>query len=174
MIGPLGMSTHTVKHKLRPLQNEDAPRMFEWLKDKEVTRYLTLNTNNSTLEDTLHYIDTARDESCNLHRAIVNEDDLYLGTVSLKCIDHTKGQAEYAIAMHSSAIGTGAAAAGSKMILALAFDELGLSRVYLNVLSDNQRAVKLYNKLGFVYTHSTTKTINGEYKEALWYEIVAP
>ena len=72
--------------------------------------------------------------------------------------------------MHPSALGTGAAAEGSRQILRLAFEELGLRRVYLNVLEENRRAVKFYNKIDFRYTHATEMEFKGENKTLLWYE----
>lgn len=68
---------------------------------------------------------------------MVDENDEYLGTVSLKCIDTTAGTAEYAISMRSCAHGSGAAADGTREILKVAFDKLHLNGVYLNVLADN-------------------------------------
>lgn len=157
---------------IRPLQEKDTERMVEWLKDEDVTRYLTIGGADSNVESTLEFIQKSKNDTDNLHRAIVGENDDYLGTVSLKNTDRTKGEAEYAIAMHPNAMGTGAAAAGTKLILALAFDELSLKRIYLNVLRVNQRAVKFYYKLGFKYTHSTISNYGGEEAELVWYEVV--
>jgi len=156
------------KFYIRPLQEKDSAPMVEWLTNNDVTKYLTIGGSNSNIESTLEFIRKSADESKNLHRAITDENDNYLGTVSLKNI--AKKEAEYAIAMHHNAQGTGAAAAGSKLILDLAFNKLNLHRVYLNVLRINQRAVKFYDKLGFNYTHSTVSTYSGEESELVWYE----
>ena len=157
---------------LRPLEEKDAAPMVEWLTNEDVTKYLSIGGDGANIESTLAFIHMSRDESINLHRAIVDANDKYLGTVSLKNIDNAKKEAEYAIAMHHEAIGTGAAACGSKLIIALAFEQLNLQRVYLNVLRVNQRAVRFYDKLGFVYTHSTTTVYDGAEVEMVWYEIV--
>lgn len=157
--------------KLRPLEEKDAVLMLEWMHDEDVTRYLRLNVKDSTLDDAIRFINNAKDEKVNLHRAIVDYRDCYLGTVSLKNIDCTKMEAEYAIVMHPSSIGIGAASAASRMIIKLAFEELKLVRVYLNVLKNNQRAIKLYEKIGFCYTHSNNIIFRGENAELVWYEI---
>jgi len=48
--------------------------------------------------------------------------------------------------------------------------ELQLNRVYLNVLQENKRAVKLYEKISFKYTHTTEIKFHGEMKMLDWYE----
>ena len=57
------------------------------------------------------------------------------------------------------------------MIVRLAYTQLGLERVYLNVLRVNQRAIKFYNKIGFRYTHSSSKLFGGYEEELMWYEV---
>ena len=48
-----------------------------------------------------------------------------------------------------SAQGQGFAYAATNLALKIAFDQLDLIEVYLEVLSDNQRAISLYQKIGF-------------------------
>jgi RimJ/RimL family protein N-acetyltransferase len=86
-----------------------------------------------------------------MHLAIVDEKDYYLGTISLKEIDHAAKNAEYAISTRASAHGTGAALQATREILRIAFEELHLDRVYLNVLDENSRANRFYQKCGFRY-----------------------
>jgi diamine N-acetyltransferase len=155
---------------IRPLSISDANRMIEWMHNEEVTRYLKLHGATASFEDAISFIENAKDESANIHRAIVDQNDIYLGTVSLKNIDLIKKEAEYAIAMHPDGIGTGASKAGTELILKLAFEDLKLNRIYLNVLSDNVRAVKFYYKLGFVLYDKTKISFKGKEKVLLWFE----
>lgn len=155
---------------LRPLCLDDADRMLEWMRDSDITRYLRIGGPDTKRETVEGFIRSCVDERENLHRAVVSADGEYLGTVSLKHIDHEKKEAEYAISMHPSALGTGASAAASTLIVKLAFEELGLERVYLNVLEENLRAVKFYRKFGFKYTHTTDLDVGGEQKPLLWFE----
>lgn len=157
---------------LRKLNENDAPKMLEWLSNSDITRYLSIGDRTYAIEDAQNYIKSAQNEETNVHRAIVNENDEYLGTVSLKNVNKDKQEAEYAIAMHPSAIGTGAAAVATQAIIDLAFEQLGLRRVYLNVYRVNARAVSFYERFGFAYTHSTTEAFRGEDLELMWYEIV--
>lgn len=158
-------------YTLRPLAAKDAPRMVEMMHDSVTTRYLQIGGPGYALDTAVGFIAGTADESVNLHRAVVDEEDVYQGSVSLKHIDLEKKEAEYAISMHPEAQGKGAAKAASAGILDIARG-LGLTRVYLNVLVENQRANRFYQKFGFRFTHSTTMVFHGEEKALNWYEQV--
>ena len=61
--------------------------------------------------------------------------------------------------MRKCAIGKGIAKYATEEILNIAFNDLNLNKVYLNVLSSNIRAIKFYEKFGFSF--------EGEFKEHL-------
>ena len=156
-------------YSLRPLMEKDGLRMVEMMHDAVTTQYLQIGGPSYTLETALGFIAITADETENLHRAVVDGDDVYQGSVSLKHIDPVKKEAEYAISMHPQAQGKGAAKAGSKGILDIAWS-LGLNRVYLNVLEENERANRFYQKFGFCYTHTTDFEFRGQIKRLNWYE----
>jgi diamine N-acetyltransferase len=160
------------KLHIRKLEKKDAIRMLEWMHDETVTCYLAQNFAEKTLEDCENFIDSSnKDESLNVHRAICDDKDMYLGTVSLKHINITDKNAEYAISMHGDSIGTGASAFGTKQILTYAFEELKLEKVYLNVIPSNVRAKKFYNKMGFELEGIAKKhiCIKGKLEDLEWY-----
>ena len=166
------LSISAPKFSLRPLKEKDAPRMLEWMNDPDSTQFLRIGDRVYTLDDTLTFIKEASDESKDYHRAIVNNRDDYLGTISLKNIDYDKKEAEYAIAMHPSARSTGAALWASYNIFVAAFLVLMLKRVYLNVRQDNIRAIKFYSKLKqFGLVEMKTHPLSDELSSLKWYEI---
>lgn len=158
-----------LEYKLRPLQPADADRMVEMMHDGQTIRYLQIGGSTYTKDTALRFIGQTGDESKHLHRAVVDAENVYQGTISLKNIDPQKGDAEYAISMHPAAQGKGAAAAATELILALAFRDLGLKTVYLNVLEENRRANRFYQKVGFRFTHTTDFSFRGENKTLNWY-----
>ena len=157
--------------KLRPLQEKDAPYMLEWMTDPAITRFFRFDAAEMSLEKCLAFICGAGEQQDCRHYAIVNEADEYLGTISLKEI--AGGSAEYAISTRACAHGTGAAMAATQMLLSIAFGELGLRRVYLNVLEENGRANAFYQKAGFHFTHKEENALvlRGASKNLNWYEI---
>lgn len=159
--------------KIRRLEEKDAPLMLEWMQDQELVKFLSKDFSHMELSDCCSFIQSSREDGENIHRAICNEKDEYLGTVSLKQIDKRNKNAEYAIALRRKALGTGASRTGTEEILKVAFEELGLHRVYLNVIGDNVRADRFYEKMAFRCegTFREHMFLNGRYLDLKWYGI---
>lgn len=145
--------------------------MLEWMTDPAITRYFRFDASDMSIEKCLAFIRGAGESQNCRHYAIVNETDEYLGTISLKDIHN--GNAEYAISTRSCSHGTGAAMEATRQLLHIAFYELGLHQVYLNVLAENGRANAFYRKAGFRFTHKEENAlqVRGEMKDLNWYEI---
>jgi len=139
---------------LRKLEEGDAPLMLEWMHDPSVVEKLYTDFASKTLADARDFIawsranfpepETGRGD---LHLAIADDGDEYLGTVSLRRIG--EGTAEFAITIRKSAMGTGAGWFGMSEILKKGFAEYGLQRVYWCVSPENERAVRFYRKHDF-------------------------
>jgi len=158
--------------RLRKLEQKDAERMLEWMHDPQVNHVFAAPFASFTIEKVRAFIERANEERQeNLHLACVDENDEYQGTISLKNISKENQNAEYAVSFRRSAHGTGAAAYATKEILRIAFEELGLCRVYLYVLSINPRANRFYQKAGFVHEGTLRSHVmhNGALCDEIWY-----
>ena len=93
----------------------------------------------------------------------------------LENIDFENKNAEYAISLHMDAIGKGYAKFATNAILDIAFNKLKLNRVYLNVLSKNIRAIKFYEKYGFIFEGESKEHLfhKGNFESLRWYRILA-
>lgn len=158
---------------LRRLEKKDIPFMLEWMHDEEINQGFQKPFLQATDEDALAFIRNSFDEE-NRHFAFVNEQDEYLGTISLKHISHVNDKAEYAVVARKCAQGTGAAKKATEELLHYAFTELGLHKVYLSVLSENIRAQRFYEKCGFQREGLEVDAvkINGKYHDHIWYGIL--
>ncbi len=160
--------------RLRDLQQKDAAPMLQWMHDPFVVEKLQTDFAKKTMEDCMNFIANSRDEK-NVHLAIVNEDDAYLGTVSLKHI--TGDAAEFAITIGRAAMGTGCAIWAMHEILQMGFEQYSLQRIYWCVAKDNKRALRFYDKNVFprVEAESLGK-IEGYTPEQIsayvWYQVV--
>lgn len=156
---------------LRLLEKKDALGMLEWLQDSEITQYFSFG-NKHTLQSVESYIEQAQNNSLNLHFAIVDLNDQYLGTISLKNINYSMGQAEYAIVLRKNFIGKGYASEASELLFRKAYFELKLKKIYLTVLDSNIHAIKRYVKMGFVRQEGQFFTFEKEGKvlTQLYYE----
>lgn len=131
---------------LRELRSEDAPLMLEWMHDPDCVSLLQSDFMSKTEDDCLRFIAYARQTREDLHLAIADETDTYMGTVSLKHIDRDAGRAEFAISIRRCAMGTGISAGAMAEIIRMGLEELGLREVYWCVAPENRRAVRFYDK----------------------------
>lgn len=90
--------------RLRDLEQRDATRMLAWMHDQSVVEKLQTNFAVKTLDDCREFIKNSKSDN-NIHLAIVDDNDLYMGTVSLKHI--TDKKAEFAITVCKAAMGKG-------------------------------------------------------------------
>ncbi|NLI92066.1 MAG: GNAT family N-acetyltransferase [Peptococcaceae bacterium] len=157
--------------RLRKLELKDKNGMLEWIKCPEINRYFQFNPETINLDSLTEFIKQSHHDPNNKHYAIVNNEDEYLGTISLKNIDCKNGNAEYAISLRKEAIGKGISQTATDRIMRIAFLELSLHKIYLNVISENIRAIRFYEKYGFTFEGEFTEQINskGEYKNLRWY-----
>lgn len=157
---------------LRKLEQKDVPYMMEWMQDPGIICNFRANFGAMTEKDVIEFVNNSfTDENKNF--AIVDEHDEYMGTISLKHISDTDKNAEYAIVTRRKAHGTGMAYDATKEIIKYAFEELGLHRVYLNVLEENERANRFYEKAGFTYEGKFKDHLflDNTYKNLNWYGI---
>jgi len=134
------------KFMLRTLKEKDALLMYEWMHDKDVVENLKTDFQTKTIENCQSFIRNSLKDDKNIHYAIINEQDEYLGTVSLKNINNTNSCAEFAITIRKSAMGTGCSTYAIKEIIRKGFEELNLKYIYWYVDTKNKRAIKFYDK----------------------------
>ena len=144
---------------LRRLELRDAPLMLEWMHDPSVVEHLHANFLSKTAEDCERFIANSHADETNLHLAIADESDVYQGTVSLK--DIHDGTAEFAITIRAAAMGKGVSAAAMKEIIRIGFEETGLNSVFWCVSPENKRAVRFYEKNGYVRVPPGRLSIRG-------------
>jgi len=136
---------------LRPLEEDDLDRCLCWINDGEILSRLGRRCPMSrTLEREWLLGQYKRDDHLNL--AIVLKDgDRHIGNCGFNTIDYINRNAEFGILIgDSEAWGEGYGPEAARLILKHGFEELGLHRVMLEVYSNNPRAVRAYEKVGFV------------------------
>lgn len=159
--------------KLRKLDLKDSILMLEWMHDESVVKHLQANFKEKSLEDCQKFIIASDDTRKNLNLAIVDDEDNYMGTVSLKNIENN--EAEFAITIRKVAMGKGYSAYGMRKIIKIGFEELNLKRVFWCVNPINVRAVKFYDKNGYKRVNMRETKVKGytqsQIDEYLWYEV---
>lgn len=133
---------------LRKLELEDAPLMLEWMHDKLAVKDLQANFAEKSLADCESFIKNSHIDKENLHLAIVDETDTYMGTVSLKHIVPAIS-AEFAIAVRKCAMGKGFSKYAMAEMIRIGIGEMKLKNIYWFVSPNNKRAIRFYDKNGY-------------------------
>lgn len=161
--------------KVRNLKICDAHYMLEWMHDLNVIQWMQIDFANKSFEDCKNFIKTSiKNEEKNIHRAIVNDDDIYMGTVSLKHI--TSDEAELAIVLRSVAMGKGFSGYAMEEIIKIGFEKRFLKRIYWCVSKKNERAINFYDKSGYHRVSSTLLNPMSDYTPEqigsyIWYMV---
>jgi len=138
--------------RLRPLSMEDVDHVLTWINDPEVTRTLMTGRYPMTREAERKWIeDHAMPNSTEVMYVIEKLDGTYLGGIGFWHIRPVEHHAELGISIGvKSEWGKGYAREAMELMVTYGFDELNLHMIYLHVYADHERAVKLYESLGFV------------------------
>ena len=145
--------------------------MLEWMHDPSVVEYMQADFASKSLDDCIGFIHSSSDK--NAHFAVVDDQDKYMGTVSLKHI--TDNEAEFAITVRKVAMGKGISSFAMREIIEYGFNTLNLKSIYWCVNPENKRAVRFYDKNG--YTRIDKKEFSGGYtpeqiQQYIWYQIL--
>lgn len=138
---------------LRELTKDDIPVINKWRNDPALIAMLGAPfrfINNET--DDLWFENYMKHRDSQVRCAIVlKKSDRIAGLVNLTGIDSINRNCEFHIMIgDKSNRDKGIGTLATEMMLAHAFGNLNLHRVWLKVLEENKRAISVYEKLGFV------------------------
>lgn len=158
---------------LRRLKIDDGYHMLEWMHQPNVSIYFQEDFEHYDIDKVELFIRQSISKT-NKHFAIVDINDEYLGTISLKNIDYVNLNAEYAIVLRECAMHTGCSREATLELLEYGFNELGLNKIYLKVLANNTRAINFYKKMNFVQEGLFRKHIKKKdtFVDLYWYSIL--
>jgi RimJ/RimL family protein N-acetyltransferase len=136
---------------LRALEPGDVDREFQWVNDREVTRYLTIRYPMAKGEEERWLTNRPANDFRNTVFAIETRDGVHIGNCGLH-----DGQPENRRASLGIMIGdkdywsNGYGSDAIITLLRFGFHEMNLNRVWLHVYDFNERAQACYKKVGFV------------------------
>lgn len=148
--------------RLRPLERDDLPRSAAWLADPEVREGIALFMPLS-IEDETKWFEEMKKRDRELQILAIDARTpgaastgsahgwLHIGSMGLNEIDWRIRAAELGIMIgdkHYWSQGYGTDAV--RTLVGFGFNELNLNRIFLRVFDFNRRAVRCYEKVGFV------------------------
>lgn len=135
--------------RLRTPQSQDADRSYKWFADPEVTRYLPLaGKGNLPMDAIREFIARVSTNNGPELAVSIEVEGEYIGCGGLRNINSESAELSIVIGERRYQ-GRGIAHEAAMLLLDHAFDALGLKTVWLIVRADNQRALKLFERLGF-------------------------
>lgn len=157
------------------MTNEDTDLIVDW-RNKDEVRKRFVYQKMFTRQTHENWISTMVDTGKVVQMIICEkETNRPLGSVYLRDIDYENKKAEYGIFIgEDDARGKGIGTKAAKQMIAYAFEELHLHKLFLRVFADNVRAVKSYEHAGFVEEAFLKDEvfIDGEYRDMIWMAII--
>ena len=137
--------------RLRAMEPEDLEDSYKWANDCEVTLWLTSPRYLVSRETEQQWIDDApANNFSDVRLAIETKDGKHIGGINLHRVHPEDRKAGLGIMIGerdhwSNGYGTDAVTT----LLAFAFDEMNLHRVWLHAFADHDHAIKCYQRCGF-------------------------
>lgn len=162
---------------LRRPEPTDLEALYQQKNDPGVSRLLGGFSPGYAMADLKEWLENHRKSTNEVLWAIVDTSNANecVGHVGLYNIDYRIGMAEFAIMLGNPRVwGQGLGRACTTFALQYGFDELNLNRIYLSVLTTNERAIALYRSLKFVQEGLLRQAQykNGQYVDVLLMSIL--
>jgi len=162
--------------KLEYIVPEDVHEYFKIFSDTEITSTLIFpegyppetSEGLATLWEKEGYFNTNDVDSMDDILFSIKQNEVTVGYLYLSYIDRKESSAELEITLCASKhCGKGLGAKAIYKAKDFAFSELGLKKLYLHVLESNTRAIRCYEKCGFVIDDTATRSEAGVIKMCL-------
>lgn len=139
------------KTVLRPFTESDADRIWQLIQDPEVVRFTFEPSTELTPERLRSWYATRADQPDRLDLAVTDPaTGELLGEVVLHEWDPTARSCTFRTFIGPRGRGRGIGTEATRLIVGHAFEQLGLHRIQLEVYGHNHRALRVYEKVGFV------------------------
>jgi diamine N-acetyltransferase len=155
--------------RLRAVEPEDLPKFVEWMNDPEVTSGLLMRLPLSMADEQRWFDGMAQRPPAERVLVIeIREGDSWrmIGTTGLHDINNIDRESEFGISIGDKSIwNQGYGTQATILMLKHGFETLNLNRISLRVHADNPRAIRAYEKVGFVHEGCMRQAVykNGKY-----------
>jgi RimJ/RimL family protein N-acetyltransferase len=160
---------------LRPVTVDDVPGLLDLLADTASNR-LTGTHAGSDVDAATRWYATRADQDDRLDLAVVERaSGEYAGEVVLNDLDRDNRSCNFRIGLRPGFHDRGLGSEATGLIVAYAFETLGLHRISLEVYAFNPRARRVYEKVGFVAEGTRRDALlwDGEWVDAIAMSILS-
>jgi RimJ/RimL family protein N-acetyltransferase len=155
--------------RLRAYEKSDAEALVRWFSDEEVTRWIgptNVPISRAKQEKFIEMASVSSDDA--KYFAIETLAGELVGDCGLRAIDWKSRKADFFITIGEKKFwDKGFGSDALRIVIRLAFEKMNLNRLWLTVLVDNSRAVRCYEKCGFVHEGLLRQEsyVDGKYRD---------
>jgi len=164
---------HGERVTLRAIEREDLPNYVHWLNDPRVLRYFGRFTPLSLAQEEKWYEDMLQDRT--VRSFAIEFEGQHIGGGGFGDIDAFHRCAEVGLFIGRPDLwNQGLGRDVLTTLLRFGFEEMNLHRIYLRVFAENERAVHLYESLGFQHEGRWRQAEfrHGRYHDILWLSVL--
>ena len=150
------MKTEILSGRIKLIQSErkHASALFTFWSDPEVSRYMNIES-FASIEEAITMIDflnkLAEKKQANRYTIMTGVKDEIIGSCGFNYIDYDNEKAEVGYDLGKAYWGRGFASEVVTILLRYGFLELQLNRIEAKVAPENERSIRLLERLGFFY-----------------------
>lgn len=159
--------------RLRGVEREDLPNFVVWMNDPEVIEGLLVFWPMSSVDEARWLESLGGREQAEKPLAIdarVGETWRHIGSCGFHNLEWKIREAEFGISIGDKSFwNQGYGTETVQLLLKTGFETLNLNRIYLHVNADNLRAIRAYEKCGFVHEGRLRQAVyqHGHYQDLL-------
>jgi RimJ/RimL family protein N-acetyltransferase len=163
--------------QLRPLTDEDAPNLADWINDPEIRR-LVLSRFAKSIKDEKEWLASMSSTGTPQNIALgveVKRGKRLIGTVGLHTIDWVQRRAMTGILIHPLAFrGKGYGTEAKNLMLDYAFGELGMLSLWALALEGNAASIRALLKQGYKRSgvHRKSTLVQGVWVDSIYFDIL--
>lgn len=159
----------------RPLEVEDAPLLQRWVNDPKNWQYLMTRPPINAGREREWIESQGKDPQHVVMGIVVRDDDRLVGTCGLHGIELINRSASFGICVGDrTARSRGYGGEAVRLMVRYGFESLNLNRIWLDVFANNWRAIRAYQRSGFVHEGCLRQAAykNGEYLDVYRFAIL--
>ncbi|WP_455449831.1 GNAT family N-acetyltransferase [Natrinema thermotolerans] len=157
---------------LRPIEEDDLEYLRDAINDPAIWRPIGGSRPiNRTQEQEFFENVVCADDGVHL---LITADGEPVGTIGLREIDWEAGRGEIGYWIDPDEHGQGYGTEATELMVAYAFDQLGLHRIEAHVFAFNEASQRLLESVGFARegTSRESQFVDGEYHDTHWYGLL--
>ena len=167
--------------RLRPIEKDDLPRFVKWLADEETRGYLGQHLPYGLTQEEHWYESNLKAGEEQAWAIDAQPTDVtmgpwdHIGSCGFLKINWRNRHAEVGILIGAREYwGQGHGTDAMRTLVNWGFNTLNLNRVYLRVFADNARAIRCYQKVGFVEEGRLRQDDfrDGVYRDTVWMSLL--